>query len=343
MSDIPNVAGLVRNVRDFIYLDIPKLYSLYSQIFEGLSDRIVEERINQAITGETQSAVLRGASAESQALEASRRTESIVLYDHMYNRLEHELESSLLNAADLDVSQMPQLLSNNPMVKVVGRSEIEDYERLQVFMERFNELGEIIAYSSLSNNPQHKEAVQSLKQQIANAPSNSQKKSLEARLKQLTDASQLAKDLGLSQDPILLSKLKTFSELFNPTGYEVMITPSNRPRVHYRGIIDRAWLRYSPESLRSMYGGQSETPWIMVGAITHSPSVSQNMDPQTTDEVFARTAQEREASPMILDAYRNMFRYARVFERMFLESDTEPEVVISPLAVYREFQIPARS
>ena len=88
-----------KNVREFIYVDVPKLYSIYSQVFEGITDKIVEERINQEITGRVQESILKQASAESQALEASRRTESIVLHDHMYNRLESALSSVLHDAS----------------------------------------------------------------------------------------------------------------------------------------------------------------------------------------------------------------------------------------------------
>jgi hypothetical protein len=83
------------DVREFIYVDVQKLYSLYSQVFEGITDRIVEERINQLITGDTQSSFVRQSTAESQGLESSRRVESSILHDHMYNRFEAALDSTL--------------------------------------------------------------------------------------------------------------------------------------------------------------------------------------------------------------------------------------------------------
>ena len=52
-----------------------------------------------------------------------------------------------------------------------------------------------------------------------------------------------------------------------------------------------------------------------------------------------RTDQDKTDNPMMLDPYRNMFRTARAFERMFLESQTDIEVVLSALAIYREFEL----
>ena len=33
------------NIRYFNYLNVPLLYSIYSQVFEGITDRITEEKI----------------------------------------------------------------------------------------------------------------------------------------------------------------------------------------------------------------------------------------------------------------------------------------------------------
>ncbi len=33
-------------IRDFVYLDISRLYSMYSQVFEKLTESVIEERAN---------------------------------------------------------------------------------------------------------------------------------------------------------------------------------------------------------------------------------------------------------------------------------------------------------
>jgi len=337
------ISDTIRTVRDFIYLDVPRLYSLYSQIFEGITDHIVQETLTQAITGDTQKALLHGASTDSQALDAFRRTESIVLHDHMYNQLEHKLGSGLSSAIDMDLEQLTAQLAVNPMLKVIGRSEVEDYTRLQVFMEEFNNLGEIIAYAAMLNDPVYRASVSQLTQEITDTPAGNKKRQLETRLKQMTNASQQAKAVGFFQDPTLLTGLGQLAKMFNPNGYEVVITPLNGPQVHYRGIIDRAWLRYSPESLRSMYGSQSDTPWVMVGAATHNPRYFVEPDARMPENIGIGTTTAAPANPSMLDAYRTMFRATRDVDRMFLESATALDIVMSPLAIYREFQLAVRS
>jgi len=34
-------------IRDFVYLDISRLYSMYSQVFEKLTESVIEERANK--------------------------------------------------------------------------------------------------------------------------------------------------------------------------------------------------------------------------------------------------------------------------------------------------------
>ena len=84
-------------VRDFIYLDVEKLYSLYSQVFEGVADRIVQSYIDSLELKEAprKTLLLRDSDVETKVIEVSRRTENRFLYDHMYNQLEGKLGNTI--------------------------------------------------------------------------------------------------------------------------------------------------------------------------------------------------------------------------------------------------------
>ena len=51
---------------------------------------------------------------------------------------------------------------------------------------------------------------------------------------------------------------------------------------------------------------------------------------------------EADPNPSMRDPYRSMFRAARVFDRMFFEGKERVEVIIYPLAIYREMLLPSR-
>jgi hypothetical protein len=328
-----------RKIREFIYLDVPKLFSLYSQVFEGLSEKIVEEHINQIITGEAQKSLIKQAESDSQTFEAYRRIESGVLHDHMYNRLEKEIESTIIDAYKVNKDEIKGQLSDCPIIKVSGTVEIEDYQRVNIFFDKFNELGEIIAYSAITGNPEIEAKIQILKEGL-NSSGKERRKQIEYQINELKDAKKLAEEMGLVQDPIALNNLKFFGELFNPDGYDVLITPANLPDLHYRGILDRTWLRIDPKLMMQLFGGQSESPWSMVGTVTHVQGTFTNLS-KPSENIFKQTSQKLDAqeNPMMLDAYRNMFRSLRVMERMFLESKIDMEIIVAPIAIYREFKI----
>jgi hypothetical protein len=75
-------------IRDFIYVDVERLYSLYSQIFEGVTDQIVQSYMDASASVSSDSGTesrQRAVSIEAQVAEMSRRTENKFLYDHMYS------------------------------------------------------------------------------------------------------------------------------------------------------------------------------------------------------------------------------------------------------------------
>ena len=331
------------NIREFIYVDVPKLYSLYSQIFGGVTDHIVEERINQLITGDTQGSMIKQSTAESQGLESSRRVESTVLHDHMYNRLEAELYSTLLNVGDIDVENIVHTYSSNPMIKVSGRSELEDYQRISVFFEQFNKVVEAIAYANLISSDVIKQKKADLQQELKAATGKARRAELQKQIDALTNPTIAAEKLGLQQDSQLLKNLKFWGDLFNPNGYDVVITPHNKPNLHFRGVLDKVWLRNAPQLISSLYGGQSESPWSMVGIVTHLPGTYISQINTQKEQLDVSVGKKDTKNPMMLDAYRKMFRTARVFERILLESYTDIEIVVSPIAIYREFQVHVKS
>jgi hypothetical protein len=325
-----------KNIREFIYLDVPKLFSLYSQVFEGISEKIVEERITQLITGETQSSFIKQAESDSQALEASRRVESGILHDHMYNRLENKIEQTMIDASKIKNEEIQQKFLECPIIKISGRSEIEDYERLNILLDKFNEISSIIAYSMIAGNQELQASINDLQTKL-NSLSGKQKRHIENQLNELKDSKKLAEKQGLAQDPTLLKNLKSFGEIFNPNGYDIVITSNNLPDIHYRGVLNRNWLRIEPQLMRQLFGGQSEAPWSMVGTVTHIQGTFINLS-----KILENTALQQiqtDENPMMLDSYRLMFRQLRIIERMFIESKVYTEIIVSPIAIYREFQI----
>lgn len=258
----------------------------------------------------------------------------------MYTRLEEKLSQSLLNGSTIELQSDRDILLQKPLVKVSGRAEIEDYERLQQFFKDFNRLGEIITFSNASNDPQKLAELRRLEiQALQPNLSKDQQRKIEKDIEKLLNLKQNARQDGLAQSPILIQNLVDHIEMFHPSGYNILITPHDKPQLHYRGEINKQWLRASPQSLLNLYGGQSEAPWTMVGLVTHVQGTYVNQQRVESDEIVEQEALEPSDNPMMLDNVRQNFRNQRVFDRQYLESNDDFEIIVSPVAVYREFSI----
>ena len=137
-------------IRDFIYVDVDRLNSLYSQVFEGVAEQIVQSYINSSANLDQQKGGIgSGSATEAQVAEMSSKTESKILYDHMYNLLESKLKKSILEVSEIPANDYIKTLSEAFIIKVRGTAEIEDYNRVKIFMEKLNSLGEAVAYSAI--------------------------------------------------------------------------------------------------------------------------------------------------------------------------------------------------
>ncbi len=329
-------------VREFIYMDVERLYSLYSQVFEGVADQIVQSYIDGISSKDSQkSKFLKGSSIEAQVAEVSRRTENKILYDHMYNRLEEKLKNVIFEPSELSSENYEKILSDTFMIKIKGTAEIEDYNRMSHFLEKFNSIAEAIAYAS-SLNEDFQRQINEYEEQIRHTKDRNKKSIAREKLKNLKDTKKLSQQLGLSQDETLLSNLRLFTEMFYPDGFEVIINPKkHRDDIVFRGLLDKKWLRIQPDFLRALYGGLVEYNWIMVGQITYLPRIDSitTDDIQQISEPNLNESKGSEENPSMRDPFRNMFRTSRVFERMFIESNSRTEIIIHPLGIYREIEI----
>jgi len=308
-------------IRDFIYLDGDRLYSVYSQVFEGVAEQIVQSFIDEYASA-TSNKSLSAASVETQTAEVSRRTENRLLYDHMYSQLEAKLSRSLVDGLALDVSEVIAAFATPRLVKVSGIAEVEDYARLKVVIEKFNDLGEVIAYSHGPSAEARAEAEAEIKQ----IKDGNQKARAREKLKAATSIAALARGLGLRQDEQLLKNLRMITEHFYPEGIDVVISSATKPDLVYKAVLDRRWLRVESALLRSLQSGLPAAGWTVVGYVTHVPGTDLELtEPEGTES-------------NIHDSFRGMFRAGRGFERKFFESEARVEIVVAPIAIYREIQ-----
>jgi hypothetical protein len=126
----------------------------------------------------------------------------------------------------------------------------------------------------------------------------------------------------------------------------IVTDPASRD-VIFSGVLDKRWLRMPPEFLRSLYGGTIEWKWTMVGQLTYlsgATAVTQEDIDKFTKPVLDEPAPEGDQAPQPISMrqpLRTVFERLRFFERVALESGKDIEIIISPIAIYRETSIPS--
>lgn len=283
-------------LRDFIYMDKDRLNSLYSQVFKGVIEAVVESYSDELKNNSEVKRNFIGQSIESQVAEASTKIESKILYDHMYNSLENKLNDIIFNVNKKNNISLNEL-TNKTIIKVTGKAVIQDYKRLELYLEKINELGKIVAYSDYM------------------ALSKTQQKA--------TNVNRLAKEAGLEQDKTLLNNLKFITDFFNKDEFDVLISSNNSRNILYQGIINKDYLRISPGMLRLLYGDEPSMEWSMVGQITQVPQINNG---NNVEKEFLS----------IIDAYQAIFESYRNVEKIFFQGIEKQRIHIAPIAIYTE-------
>jgi hypothetical protein len=332
-------------IRDFIYVDIERLRSLYSQVFEGVVSTIVEAEVDEQETADSQKGGMRfsGSTVAQRVAEASYRMESRILFDHMYNLLEWELGDAVVEAAGLSRETYPDALTDAFMVKVRGLAEIADYQRIKTVFDKFNDIGRALDYLSTFH---QRDDILAVKEELWDRIKAEKDRNQKARLKaQMAELERRLKEGGTQLDEDFLRHFSFITDMFLSERLEVTISPAQGSgEVLFRGILDKQWLRVSPELLRALHGGYPAPNWTMVGQLTYVPVPRNGVkDPagSAEDEEGQGVEEDSLAEPGTLrDAYRTLIASYQAMEKTFTDSEEFAEVIIWPLAIYRETTIP---
>lgn len=327
-------------IRDFIYLDVERLYSLYSQVFEGVADHIIQSYIDSLQQTDSSKRVpfLQESDLKTKVVEVSRRTENKFLYDYMYNQLEERISKAIVEASDALPENYREQLSEAFVIKVVGTAELEDFQRTREITDKFNSIGAAIHYITTFNAEAaraEERQIKELKWRADNTKDRNAKikaeREFETTLQNLHQSHRdqaLTRGLGFNQD--YLQYLCFLADNFYPERFDVTIVPITE-KISFRGVLDKKWLRVQPSFLRSFYSGLALN-WTMVGQITRFPDLPRS----DHKKIEAQEPNE----PSLRDAYLNMTRQVYELEKTFTASKLKAEIIISPLAIYRESSLP---
>lgn len=231
-------------LRNFIFIDKNKMYSFYSQIFEGVAESLVK-----SVFYSSEDKNMTGKRLEETLIEASVKVQNVVLFDHIYNSLEAKMLPNILVISDKTTRED---INPSSIIKVSGYVTIEDYEHLSYLMGNFNDIGLAIAYMQMQSND------------------NSNKQSNNSIEK-------YAKENGLTLDKKFTASIVKIIENFHGASMEIVIeTEESALDIGFKALLDPKYLRISPNELRILYGHKPCMKWTMVGEVTDISYMSES-------------------------------------------------------------------
>lgn len=293
--------------REFIYMDIERVRSLYAQMEEGVVETATTESgAEQKLSGDVSGGipgVLKGRSSGS-AQRSQRSSQTITMHDHMFNIVETKLSeaSNFVDLASVYSSKnwsRTEFASNTPstaFIKVKGATRLNDFQQMETILADFHELMD--AATSM---------------QLADSNLTSKQKA-EMRRKSKQDLP--AKDV--------LKKLSRLIHLLYGESLMLKIWPFDGVSdCVFTSLLNKDCLRDPISDLTFKYGPAPQEAWTCIGRLAKITQQAETLKPRKIagQEDLPRAIED------VFDALRGVFNFGTV---------KFPEISMTPLAVYRD-------
>ncbi len=315
----------MKKIKNFIYLDEYKMYSISSQIFEGITEYLMsyKEATIEESTEQKAPIISSGRVVADILKSESGIQEKKYLHDYTYKIFEEELNESgkVLSISAENIDQQIEQIENAGFVKVTGKVVFNDMNMLKTTIENFNELGEALAY--ITNFENMEEVRNQFEKAAENTKDRNQKAKLKQRLKSLTNIEKLAKDQGLWQDQDLLKHLDFILNYGFQDQFAVQIPIGSYT---FSAECKREDFREDEHLLVRKYSRLAEKEFVIVGTV--SQSSNNPVDNQEVENELFEFQHLKEAIMFLIEKLT-------VVESSFVGRVTN-EIIIDPIAIYRE-------
>ena len=307
-------------IRNFIYLDEEKMYSLSSQVFAGVTEYVLDESFTESETSEQQKGPLGSGKILGDILKRSdRNSEKKFLNDYSYTLFEEELlrESRVVKISYSDRKKdLPY--DNKPFIKATSRVTFNDINSIKDTLENFNKIGEALAH--VTNFEKISAAREQMEKARTSTKDRNEKSRLQAQFKSLTNIAKLAKDSGLRQDQGFLDDLNFLLSYGFQDQLEVQMNLDGRI---ISANLNRSYLRENEDLIIRKYSRQTEVEFTLFGIITQCQR----------EEV--EESEEPEEFNSLKEALMNLVSHLTYVEATFTGCLSH-EIIVDPIALYTE-------
>ena len=307
-------------IKSFIYLDKDKMYSISSQLFEGLTEYVLLDNKTTATEDDQQKVhVISGKLMREILQQEKGSSEKRFFHDYAYNLFEKELSDRKLLYVIEDCKDLGDM-TGHQFVKVHGKAYFNDYKALKETFRQFNDIGSALGYIQCYGPmgevlKQIDEAAQQTSDRNQKAKINNKKKAVDGVFKNYLQEN------GLNVDGKFTDNLVKLYEY----GYKDMFAvhiPYQLSNIVFASILNREFLKEREESLIAKYSRRTEIEFSVVGLLTQCGGEKAAIDSEDPD------ASMKQASLNFTSIISNL-------EDTF-NGRLGNEYIIDPIAIYRE-------
>jgi len=297
-------------IRDFIYLDTERLKSIIAQIEQGLINGSSQLKSNNkeitAKAGGSLFGLLKAAGGAKYVLQ-NQTTETKTLHDNIYNKVETALLSNDLlltipgniQMKSIIDSGFDSMVSDTSFILGKGKVNINDFIRMRLMLEKFNDLGKFIAQCGVSSLP-------------ITTPKHLKNQALKKAQDKMT------------LDKSTIDGFKLFFDLFYKDRVVIKMLPfEDYPDFRLVGNLKTDFLRENISSIIYKYGTAPVSEWTIFAQVASIP-------PKGRSKI-----ENKIGGADIEVALQQMFNAFREVE-LLAQSVVYPEIAITPIAIYRE-------
>ncbi|QIH36880.1 hypothetical protein [Sphingobacterium sp. DR205] len=321
----------MKKLRSFLYLDNYKMYSISSQLFEGLTEYILRSESAVSKEEEKQKGPVFSGKVLADIIETnSNQTEKKFLHDYSYNLFEETLigEGRVLEISSETDDDVFEKLDDYSFLKITGNIIFNDVQELEKTMSQFNQTGEALGYITCLE--EYKNEVAEIQQSVNDVKDRNKKAHLNNLLKNKASFSTYLKEKGLQMDEGFLKHLGYLLRYGYHQQLEVQV-PILRNGLDlnlFSAQLDRKNLKENEQTMIKKFSRETEKKFTLFGILT------QKLDRESKEELFAKFSDAKE-NPSMKEAISNVVKHMGNVENTF-NGKSDYEFIIDPIALYLE-------
>lgn len=182
-------------IKNFLYIDEYKLYSLSSQIFEGITEYLVSDSSNITEDNESQKGSVGSGRILANILKnENRTTEKKFFHDFSYTLFEKQLfdMEKVLEINNENFNNSITSIGEYSFVKISGSAVFNDLNSINYTIENFNNFGKALTH--VTNFSELEEVKKQLELAKSKTKDKNEKSKLNTKFKSLTNINKLAKE-----------------------------------------------------------------------------------------------------------------------------------------------------